>query len=116
MGPSVPSIQMLECALTDIGELYKTVRNLHKEGATKNPHDPNRRCKEQGVDPFTTTQLKALDKSCIKYERIISLAAGLLSVNLAGRHSDVSCSPSPIFRGNEYNPKCHRQVKKPAHC
>jgi hypothetical protein len=68
------------------------------------------------VDPFTTTQLKALDKSRIKYERIISLAAGLLSVNLAGRHSDVSCSPSPIFRGNEYNPKGHRQVRKPAHC
>jgi serine/threonine protein kinase len=32
MSPSVPSIQLLECALTDIGELYKTVRNLHKEG------------------------------------------------------------------------------------
>jgi hypothetical protein len=42
---------MLVYALTDIGELYKTVRNLHKEGATKNPHDPNRRCKEQGVVP-----------------------------------------------------------------
>jgi hypothetical protein len=53
------------------------------------------------VDPFTTTQLKSLDKSRIKYERIISLAAGLLSVNLAGRHSDVSYGPSPIFRGNE---------------
>jgi hypothetical protein len=105
MGPSVPSIQMLECAPTDIGELYKTVRNLHKERATKNPHDPNRRCKVQCVDPFTTTQLKALDKSRIKYERIISLAAGLLSVNWL---DDIPMFPA-VLRG-------HRQVRKTAHC